>query len=163
MYTIEFQKRGLPHAHILLWLDSRDKLHSSDSIDSVICAELPDKNLFPNLYSAVSNFMIHGPCGISYPGSPCMKDNNCSKFFPKNFVPWTTFDSNGYPVYRRRDLGHTVIKKDIVLDNRYVVPYNPKLLMKYQAHVNIEICNKSNCIKYLFKYINKGVDREIPS
>jgi hypothetical protein len=131
MYTIEFQKRGLPHAHILLWLDSRDKLHSLDSIDSVICAELPDKNLFTKFYYVVSNYMIHGPCGLSYTGSPCMKNNNCSKFYPKKFVSRTTFDANGYPVYRRRDFGHTVTKKDVVLDNRSVVPYNPKLLMKY--------------------------------
>jgi hypothetical protein len=159
MYTIEFQKRGLPHAYILLWMDSRNKFQSAESIDSVICAELPDKTLFPKLYSAVSNFMIHGPCGTSNRRSPCMKTKFCSKFYPKKFVSRTSFDSKGYPVYRRRDLGYTVTKKEVVLDNRSVVPYNPRLLMKYQAHVNIEFCNKSNCIKYLFKYINKGVDR----
>jgi hypothetical protein len=159
MYTIEFQKRGLPHAHILLWLDSRDKLDSAEAIDSVICAELPDKNFFPKLYSAVCNFMIHGPCGRACTSSPCMVDNHCSKFYPKKFVQKTSFDPSGYPIYRRRDFGHTVIKKNILLDSCSVVPYNPKLLMKYQAHINIEYCNKSNCIKYLFKYIHKGVDR----
>ncbi|MCI10056.1 ATP-dependent DNA helicase PIF1, partial [Trifolium medium] len=59
----------------------------------------------------------------------------------------------------RRNFGVSVVKSDIRLDNRSVVPYNPKLIVKYQAHVNIEYCNKSNCIKYLFKYITKGVDR----
>jgi hypothetical protein len=159
MYTIEFQKRGLPQSHILLWLDSRDKLQSSEAIDSVICAELPNKDLFPKLYSAVCNYMIHGPCGLANRSCPCMKDNHCSKYYPKKFVNHTSFDPSGYPIYRRRDFGLTVTKNDVVLDNRSVVPYNPKLLMKYQAHVNIEYCNKSNCIKYLFKYINKGVDR----
>jgi hypothetical protein len=70
MYTIEFQKRGLPHAHILLWLDSRDKLDSAEAIDYVICAELPDKKFFPKLYSAVCNLMIHGPCGRTCTSSP---------------------------------------------------------------------------------------------
>ncbi|XP_045829948.1 uncharacterized protein LOC123921446 isoform X3 [Trifolium pratense] len=159
LYTIEFQKRGLPHAHILLWLHRRNKLDSPKSIDSVICAELPDEALYPKLFLAVTRFMIHGPCGIARPSSPCMRNRSCSKFYPKKFVDRTTFDESGYPVYRRRDLGVTVLKKDVQLDNRSVVPYNPSLIMKYQAHVNIEFCNKSNCIKYLFKYITKGVDR----
>jgi len=143
----------------LLWLDKKDKLDSISSIDSVISAELPDHRLYPNLYVVVTGFMIHGPCGFARPNSPCMKDRRCSKFYPKKFVSRTSFDESGYPIYRRRDLGIVAMKKDIQLDNRSVVPYNPTLIMKYQAHVNIEFCNRSNCIKYLFKYITKGVDR----
>ncbi|XP_057428026.1 uncharacterized protein LOC130721279 isoform X1 [Lotus japonicus] len=158
-YTIEFQKRGLPHAHILLWLSMENKLRSPNMIDSVICAELPDPILYPELFECVSNYMVHGPCGLSNTDSPCMKNGKCSKFFPKKFVAATSFDSDGYPIYRRRDTKITTIRKGVPLDNRFVVPYNPKLLMKYRAHINIEYCNKSNSIKYLFKYINKGVDR----
>ncbi|KAK1389884.1 hypothetical protein POM88_018062 [Heracleum sosnowskyi] len=43
VYTVEFQKRGLPHAHIVLWLGTADKLLTVDDIDNVISAEIPDK------------------------------------------------------------------------------------------------------------------------
>jgi len=51
------------------------------------------------------------------------------------------------------------MKKDIQLDNRSGFPYNPILIMKYPAHINFDFFNRSNCIKYLFKYITKWVNR----
>ncbi|XP_057427107.1 uncharacterized protein LOC130720473 [Lotus japonicus] len=159
MYTIEFQKRGLPHAHILIWLAAGAKLNTPELNDSFICAELPDPIANPKLFDVVSTYMLHGPCGSSRKKSLCMVNGRCSKFFPKKYVEKTSFDIDGYPVYRRRNTGVHFERRGVQLDNGYVVPYNAKLLMKYQAHINIEYCNKSNCIKYLFKYINKGVDR----
>lgn len=41
---------------------------------------------------------------------------------------------------------------------RHVVPSHYGLLVKYQGHINIEQCNRSLSIKYLFKYIGKGPD-----
>ncbi|XP_075108682.1 uncharacterized protein LOC107781498 [Nicotiana tabacum] len=42
MYTIEFQKRGLPHAHFLIILADKHKLLTPESYDKFVCAELPD-------------------------------------------------------------------------------------------------------------------------
>ncbi|XP_012833445.1 PREDICTED: uncharacterized protein LOC105954317 [Erythranthe guttata] len=157
--TIEFQKRGLPHAHILLWLDNDAKPKCSADIDTMICAEIPDKKTDRKMYNLVEKYMIHGPCGHANLNSPCMKDGVCTKRFPKKFVQRTEADPDGYPVYRRRDDGRTVRKKNTILDNGFVVPYNRVLLSKYRAHINIELCNQSKSIKYLFKYVNKGDDR----
>ena len=45
------------------------------------------------------------------------------------------------------------------LDNRWVVPYNPGLLMTYNCHINVEACSSIKACKYLFKYVHKGHDR----
>lgn len=159
MYTIEFQKRGLPHAHILIFLHPSSKYPTPDDIDKIISAEIPHLENQKELYNLVRTHMMHGPCGAANRSSPCMKDGKCTKYYPKKFEPSTRVDEDGYPIYRRRNNGNTIEKNGITLDNRSVVPHNPKLLLKYQAHINMEWCNQSTSIKYLFKYINKGYDR----
>ena len=67
IHVIEFQKKGLPHAHILIVLDKLNKPHTPDDVDSMICAEIPNKDKYPDLYDTVVSCMLHGPCGTSNP------------------------------------------------------------------------------------------------
>uniref|UniRef100_A0A6N2MNQ0 ATP-dependent DNA helicase n=1 Tax=Salix viminalis TaxID=40686 RepID=A0A6N2MNQ0_SALVM len=69
VHSIEFQKRGLPHTHILVWLASKFKFRTSADIDSIVSAEIPDKNIDPLCHDIVCKFMLHGPCGVAKPGA----------------------------------------------------------------------------------------------
>ncbi|XP_057758184.1 uncharacterized protein LOC130977398 [Arachis stenosperma] len=159
VYTIEFQKHGLPYAHILVFLHRDDKYPTVDDIDRIISTEIPDKDRDPLYYEAVEKHMMHGPCGSIKKDSPCMENGKCIRHLSKKFVNNTTIDDDGYPVYRRRDNGKTISKCGVELDNRYIIPHNRKLLLRYGAHINVEWCNQLRSIKYLFKYVNKGNDR----
>ncbi|CAN6846284.1 unnamed protein product [Brassica oleracea] len=141
VYTIEFQKRGLPHAHILLWLKGIRKDVIAAMIDEYISAEFPDKEVDREGFELVERHMIHGPCGRMRPKSPCMDKGECTKNFPKPLSEHTRIDKSGFVVYRRRsDDTSFVVKNDIQVDNRFVVPHNLGLLKKYQAHINVEWC-----------------------
>ena len=78
LYTIEWQKRGLPHCHLLLWLVSKDRI-TPEKIDSVINAEIPDSIEDPGLHQIVMSNMVHGPCGSLDHLSSSMQDGKCSK------------------------------------------------------------------------------------
>ncbi|CAF1468876.1 unnamed protein product [Rotaria magnacalcarata] len=167
MYSIEWQKRGLPHAHILIWL--KDKI-KPDEIDSVISAELPDRQQDPRLFQIIVKNMIHEPCGSINPGSSCMKDGKGTKRYPRQLLRDTKTGEDGYPPYRRRSSEDGGFKakikvksgnsiQEIEIDNKWVVPYCPLLSRIFQAHINDEYCNSVKSIKYICKYINKGSDQ----
>ncbi|XP_072073799.1 uncharacterized protein [Arachis hypogaea] len=128
-------------------------------IDKHITAEIFDENERPNLYGAVQNYIVHGPCGPYNKNSPCMKNGSCSKFYFKEFIQQTLIDEAGFPKYRRTDNGRTVKKMECILDNKFIVPYNPELLLKFRCHINMEYTCQISSIKYLFKYVHKGNDR----
>ncbi|CAH1413426.1 unnamed protein product [Lactuca virosa] len=88
VYVIEFQKRGLLHAHFLLIMTPGYKMNNPGDYDKLVCAEIPD------------------------------------------------------PI-------------------RWVAPYNPKLLMMFNCHINVEVCSSIKSVKYLFKYVYKGHDKQV--
>lgn len=160
-YVIEYQKRGLPHAHILLILDPTARPMSSDDVDLFVCAELPDRHTQPELFNTVCSSMLHGPCGRENPSSPCMVNGRCKARYPRPFQDVTEVDNDHYPRYRRRNDGRTAQhgNSNFIFDNRWVVPYNPFLSAKYDCHINVEVACHIAAVKYLYKYVNKGVDR----
>ncbi|XP_062817668.1 uncharacterized protein LOC134293583 [Anolis carolinensis] len=166
LYSIEWQKRGLPHPHNLICL--KEKINPTD-IDNVISAEFPNPSEDPSLYSVVTKNMIHGPCGNLNMNAPCMKEGKCSKKYPRQLVTDTQTGHDGYLLYRRRatsDGGFTAKlkirgKTEVEVDNRWVVPYSPLLSKMFQAHINVEYCNSIKSIKYICKYVNKGSDMAV--
>ena len=144
--------------HALI-LSPDDKLRSPEDYDKVVCAEVPDPDTEKELFDVVSTCMMHGPCGERYPNAPCMVHGSCSKHYPREYCDETYESADAYPVYRRRNDGRKVTVRHAVLDNRYVVPYNRALALRYRCHINVEVCATVRSVKYLHKYVYKGPDR----
>ena len=116
-----------------------------------------------SLEKIVLNTMVHNECGRNNPQSPCMENGRCSKSFPKDFQKETSVDpDNYYATYRRRspaDGGRTINHNGRIIDNSWVIPYNPYLSRRYDCHINVERCASPKAAKYLYKYVTKGNDR----
>ncbi|KAG5736109.1 hypothetical protein E4T56_gene6318 [Termitomyces sp. T112] len=142
VHTIEFQKRGLPHMHILIFFHCHHRIKDAPDVDSIVSAQIPDLVTQPQLYQVVTTNMVHGPCAAAKPNAKCMVDGKCSKKYPKEFQKATQYGDNGYHQYARPDNGCFFEKN-----------------AKYTCHINVEVCASVEAIKYIQKYIYKGHDR----
>lgn len=171
-WTIEYQKRGLPHIHLLMWLAKDQAYLTPDLVDEWIRAE------FPTLYDdpdqsargVVERNMCHGPCGEQEDAGQCMTkkkgsdEMRCYAKFPFTFQETTQLCNDGWPLYRRRDNGEHYMKPSrrypdqppFRYTNEWVVSYNLHLCHRYNAHVNLHAAQSIKSPKYIFKYITKG-------
>ncbi|XP_039776587.1 uncharacterized protein LOC120644102 [Panicum virgatum] len=135
VYIIEFKKHGLPHAHIIIWL-AKEGPWDAAMMYTFISAQLPDPTIEPIGYDGVSAFMVHGPCGLSaHIHHVCLKEN-AQNFTLRNFV---SRPQNG-----------------VDIDNRFIVPHNVDLLVKYQAHVNVSELTMMVCTNIFSSMSQKG-------
>ncbi len=171
--VIEFEKRGLVNAHIILFLqdESKNALENPQNVDRIISTEIPFES-DPHLRFAVIKHLIHRPC-TEDGKARCLRDVKCSKLFPKSFRKETgSIEGDYYISYRRRSPsqdGETATIRGVFpgkrmqfidIDNSWLVPHSPELIRKFNCHMNAELCiSKVGSIKYLFKYVCKGSDR----
>lgn len=104
----------------------------------------PARKQAEELQELVIRHHRHGPCGALNPTNVCMYDKEgnlttvCQKGFPKSFQPYTEWsETEFYPIYRRRspfDGGRSIITPFGTLDNRWIVPYSPYLVLRYNLH-----------------------------
>ena len=102
VHTIEFQKRGLPHMHLLIFLDESCKIRSAKNVDDIVSAEFPDKNAGPELFNIIAKSMVHGSCGACCLAEPNNLNSKCTKGYPYAYQPETIYGEDGYPKYQRQ-------------------------------------------------------------
>jgi hypothetical protein len=155
-YTpLNIQKCGLPHMHLLIFLEAEYKIRMVEQVNAFISAQIPDRNVHPRLYQAVEKFVLHGLCTPER----CLENGQCKKHFPKSFCPQTLLRDDGYLEYARLDNGCTIQKNNTIFTNKDVIPHPPELLVEFNCHINLEVCTSIKSVKYIHKYIYKGNDR----
>ena len=155
---LHHNKRGLSHIYLLIWLQREYKFTTPAEVDAIISAEFPDPQTHPRLFRLVSDVITHGPCGEHKPNAPCMQNRCGSKHYSKELCDETIVHNNDYPKYCCRDTGVHYEICGFAMDNRWVIPYSPFLLLKMECHINVELTFNVHSIKSIHKYLYKGHD-----
>jgi hypothetical protein len=144
-HVIEFQARGVPHAHILLRL-GRPNFTTGAEVDEHV--SVADPWWDPDLRAIVTTLMTH-TCRHPhcYPKERAMLPvsmRNCRKRFPMPVSDVTVQDEcDSFWTHKRKK------------GEEYIVQYNPLLLRIFKAHINVQVAAGDGSIFYLHKYMHK--------
>ena len=145
IWRLEFQVRGAPHAHVLLWL--KEPLDLS-SVQTKMHATIPPDYL-PKLKNIVTKEYMH-----TCKPERCFGGKNsrsCKYGFPKPIINETEYDENGAILYKRSRA------------ETRMVEHSPALALYWGAHAHIHVLRtkefpdaEERGIAYVVKYNMKG-------
>jgi hypothetical protein len=170
-HVIEYQYRGLPHAHMVFRLedahdiDAENQQDLIDFVDSYFIAEMPrfegeefqnikwldDENELTQEYKnkAVEMVRTHNihKCAVAINGCKKEQFDRCRCGYSRSETKEETTVNNltqRVEYQRRHD------------DDLRVVPYNLQMMMDWDSHINVEYSGSGCCVQYLYKYCYKG-------
>ena len=141
MWRLEFQARGAPHVHALIWLDRALPLAA---VGNCIFATVPSP-LMPVLRHHVLTHMTH-TCNLAR----CKKgiaEAPCRYGFPKNPSDTVHYDDHGILCFPRSE------------GDSNIVEYNPFFLLHWDGHCHIHVLRSEEqpdvsetALSYILKY-----------
>jgi len=88
-----------------------------------------------------------------------MVNGKYSKHFPKEYRERTYWAENNYLLHARPNNSLVFEHNEARFTNQYIVPYCSQLLFLFDCYFNVEISAGLGTVKYLSKYIYKGLDK----
>ena len=145
VWRLEFQARGAPHVHSLIWLK---RPLSLEQVQKYMFANAPDPAL-SRLSPLVTRAMVHSclleRCQRGVPNAPCRYG------FPKPVCRDAHFSTEGAIILPRGS------------SDRFIVDYSPAFLLKWGGHCHIHVLRtvehpeaSLNAMHYIVKYNFKG-------
>ena len=136
---LEFQGRGAPHVHCLIWYE---QMLNIEEIDKYFFANLPDE-CYKSSHTKIKAFMTHNCIPAN-----CYKKGNKYRFsFPKDPVPFTFYDDEGVLKLKRNE------------ENCRTVDFCPLLILQTNSHAHVNILRSEEMpdgspygIDYVLKY-----------
>ena len=145
LWRDEYQKRGLPHCHLLLWTD----FDTSDvkKLDETVTCRLPlDDPRYENqekvrqLRELSQLYMTH-TCTSRCGGIK----GQCCYNYPKPILDETKIINNRIEFARNEG-------------DENIVPHSPKLIALFRSHIDVEPVLSASSIGYVLKYATKNSD-----
>ena len=159
----EYQARGAPHYHVLLWIrdapvigqDDPDKVLSW--IQERITCQIPDKETSPELHRLVTRYQMHKCSAYCKRKRKCSSGafiTRCRFGFPRQECESAKLNSVSDSLRSRKKIyqlprGDTEVR---------VNDYNPLLLMLWQANIDIQFVAESSLAlaHYVSGYVTKA-------
>ena len=159
----EYQARGAPHYHVLVWIRDAPVIGQDDPgkvlgwIQERITSHIPDKNSSPELYRLVTRYQLHKCSSYCKRRRKCPNNTfitRCRFGFPRQVCDNTKLN----PVQESLKSRNRIYQLTRTDSEVRVNDYNPLLLLLWKANIDVQFVAESSLAlaHYVSGYVTKA-------